>query len=150
MFRIFQSVTARFVIIILILAFLTAITLYQKETASVVQTYANGGWSGYSLTEKEAADFRQAAYWYFLIFCMPLIPLFICIGRKYAQVAITVLSLVALGLALSVSPGGDRKGCEDCFVPILFSGASTIFSILAALGVAGASIFRFLTRSSRK
>jgi len=151
MLRIFQSVTVRFAIIIVVIAFLTAITLYGKESDSVIQMYANMGSLGYSLSEKEAAHFRQAAFWYFLIFCMPLIPLFICVGQKYAQVVITAFTLVVLMLALSVSPGGDQKGCEECFGPILFSGASTvILSILAALWVAGASIFSFLTRSSKK
>jgi len=43
MLRIFQSVTARFVIIIVVIAFLTAITLYGKESGSVIQIYANMG-----------------------------------------------------------------------------------------------------------
>jgi hypothetical protein len=149
MLRIFQSVTARFALIIVVMAFLTAITLYGKESDSVIQMYANMGSLGHSLSEEQAAHYRQAAFWNFLFFCMPLIPLFICFGRKYAQVVIAASSLVVLMLALSVSPGGDYKGCEGCFMPFFFSGASTIIlSIIAVLWVSGALIFRFLTRNS--
>lgn len=127
--RILQSFTLRVSIFVLAMALLTSITLYKKEVASVVRMYANVGMA-YSLTAQEGAHFRQSAVWYFLIFSFPLVPLLISTGRKHIQITIAILAVAVAILAAYVTPGGDRKGCDECFGPILFSVASTTFITL--------------------
>lgn len=149
MFRILQSFTIKSLIVLTALAYLEALTLYKKEAASIIRFYANGGWFDYQVTEPQAAHIREAAYWYFVIFSAPIIPLFICVRRKRAQAAIVILSFVGLILALAVTPGGDQKGCDECFIPIFYSVASTvIFSTIAVLWIALEWIFRFFTKRS--
>ncbi|GHT94192.1 hypothetical protein FACS1894116_07820 [Betaproteobacteria bacterium] len=141
MSRLFQSFTLRLSIVVLVMAGLTAITLYEKEVSSVLRLYANMDMK-YTLTDKEIAHFREAAFWYFFIFSLPLIPLVICAGKKHAQIAIAILSAVVLLLAAFVSPGGDQKGCDECLGPILLSVASTILiSLIAPLWIAAIAFF---------
>lgn len=143
--RIFQSFTEKLTILALLLAALTAIALYDKEVASVVQAYTNMHMS-YTPTENEVAHFRKAALWYFFVFSLPLIPLFIYKDKKPAQVMIIITSSLVLLLAVTISPGGDQKGCEECLAPIFLSIASTIFIILLApLWAVAALIFRLMT-----
>jgi hypothetical protein len=139
--RFIQSFTVRLSIFILVIAFLAASTIYDKEVLSVERIHANAcsmtntcGMVKYTLTAEEAAHFREAAYWYFVIFSLPLISLFICSGRKSCQVAIAIFSVAMLMLALSVSPGGDRKGCDECFAPVFLSIVSTILSSILFYG----------------
>lgn len=141
MSHILQSFTLRLSIVVLVIAALTAITLYDKEVSSVLRMYSNM-YMEYTLTEDESAHFLKASFWYFLIFSLPLIPLVICAGKKPAQVVIVILSAIVLLFAASVSPGGDRKGCDECSIPILLSLASTILiSLLAPLLIAIVTFF---------
>jgi hypothetical protein len=142
--RIFQSFSLRLAIFILFMAWITATTLYDREVASVVRMHANLG-ETYSLTEKEAAHFLESKYLYFYLFSLPLLPLFIFAGEKRAQIVIAIISMLVFMFANTVTPGGDRKGCDECFGPIFLSGASTVIAfVLALLWVVVTSIVKFM------
>lgn len=135
MSSIFRSFTFTLSVFVLVIASLTAMTIYNAETSSVVQAYANGG-AAYTLTKAEAARFQRAALWYFVTFSCPVIPLIILRDKRSSQIAVAVVSVLVLVTALTATPGGDFKGCEDCFIPVLFSGATTLlFFLISSLWI---------------
>ena len=135
-----RSFTAWLSVIVVGMALVTAAILYDKELSSLARMQAGGG-EVYSLTASDVAQFRQAAFWYFVIFCLPVIPLLICAGKEGAQMVIVVVCMAIVLIAVSATPGEDRKGCVECLMPIHISILSSILmTVVASLWIVAASM----------
>lgn len=130
----FKSQTFLWAPVIIILAAFSALLLYSHEAESI-RLMCRGAALGANcqLTPDEQSPLIEDAMFVFLVCLGPLVPWLMLHRHPVAQAFVLAIPVLVFMLAITATPGGDNRGCEDCVVPVLASGTLSLLGFFCAL-----------------
>lgn len=130
----FKSQTFVWALVIVVLAAVSALLLYSHEAESIRLMCRNAGLEANCKLTADAQSFLiEDAMFVFLVCLAPLIPWLMLHRHPVAQAFVLAIPILVFILAITATPGGDNRGCEDCSVPILASVTLSLLGFLCAL-----------------